>query len=277
MSAAPRTELAPMRDGARLATDVYLPAQSPAPALLVRTPYGRRRLEAIVYGHPRLYAARGYAVVCQDVRGRGDSEGEFRPFAQEGPDGHDAVEWVAAQPWCDGRVGMYGFSYPGFAQLAAAAERPPHLRAVAPAMTAADVRDEWLYEGGALRLAFVLWWACELGKDGAVRAGDEELLYEVLRLQGDLAAACREHSRRRSLPAALERAAPYAREWVSRAVDDEWWAGLSAVPGPAAVPGFFLAGWHDTFLEGTIAAYRRAAAGGPPMPRRPSEHDRIAS
>lgn len=265
---APRTELAPMRDGAGLATDVYLPAdERPAPALLVRTPYGRTRREAIVYGDPRLYAARGYAVVCQDVRGRGESEGEFAPFAQEGPDGHDAVEWVAAQPWCDGRVGMYGFSYPGFAQLAAAAERPPHLRAVAPAMTAADPREEWLYEGGALRLAFLLWWGCELGKDGAVRAGDEEALYELFHLQGDLAGACLAFSRRRSLPAALERVAPYVREWVTRAGDEEWWAKLSAPPGPAAAPSLFLAGWHDTFLEGTIAAFRLAAAAGPPPQR----------
>jgi putative CocE/NonD family hydrolase len=254
-----RTQSVPMRDGATLAADVYLPGERPAPALLVRTPYGRRRFESVVFGHPSRYVERGYAVVCQDVRGRGDSDGQFRPFAQEAADGHDSVEWIAGQQWCDGRVGMYGFSYPGFAQLAAAGLRPPHLRAIAPAMTAADVREEWLYESGILRLAFVIWWSSELGKGAAARAGDEDAFYELARVQRNLCEACWDYTRRRSLPPALERVSPFVAEWISRRDDPAYWAEREAPEGAAKLPGLYIAGWYDTFLEGTIAAFRRAS------------------
>jgi len=122
-----------MRDGVKLATDIYLPAsggkvvEGPMPALLARTPYDKgpgNNADAM-----RL-ARHGYMVVRQDVRGRFASEGEFMPFTQEAQDGYDTIEWVAVQPPCDGRVGTYGGSYLAYAQAAAATQNPPHLAAM---------------------------------------------------------------------------------------------------------------------------------------------------
>src|ERR1700761_702796 len=110
------------RDGLRLDADVYRPDQGgPYPVLLMRQPYGRRIASTVVFAHPRWYAAHGYIVVIQDVRGTGSSEGVFRAFETERDDGVDAVAWAARLPNSTGRVGMYGFSYQGMTQLLALA------------------------------------------------------------------------------------------------------------------------------------------------------------
>src|SRR5437868_14627392 len=101
------------RDGTRLRADLWRPADAagPLPALLSRTPYDKAQaVRDPLIDLPRLVRA-GYAVVVQDVRGRCASDGAFEPFRHEAADGADAVAWVAAQPWCDGRVGMFGASY----------------------------------------------------------------------------------------------------------------------------------------------------------------------
>lgn len=105
----------PMRDSVVLRADVYRPdVAAPVPAVLARTPYDRSfALTPPAALDPERATEAGFAVVCQDVRGRYDSEGEFYPFVSEGDDGHDSVEWVAAQPWCDGAVAMAGRSYTG--------------------------------------------------------------------------------------------------------------------------------------------------------------------
>ncbi|MEV1203843.1 CocE/NonD family hydrolase, partial [Microbispora rosea] len=146
----------PMRDGARLAATVWLPAPCGRhPVLLARTPYGRGpygpglRLDVA-----RLLSA-GYAVMVQDVRGTGESEGDLRFLTGEAADGYDTVTWAARQLWCDGQVGMFGDSYLGIAQLLAASERPDGLRAVAPSVSPAGLHDV-VYAGGVLRLGIVL-------------------------------------------------------------------------------------------------------------------------
>src|SRR5205823_4007302 len=100
--------MVPMADGVRLATDVYRPALAgealpgPFPALMERTPYGKQRDDLVAMA--KVFARRGYVVAVQDVRGRYASEGEWYAFAKEGPDGKEAVEWLAGQPFCDGKV-----------------------------------------------------------------------------------------------------------------------------------------------------------------------------
>src|ERR1039458_5682263 len=97
-----------MRDGVLLSTDLYRPAEGVWPALLLRTPYSKMQPPTMMASLDPIRAVReGFAVVIQDTRGRFDSEGEFSPF-DEGEDGFDCVGWVAAQPWCDGNVGMFG-------------------------------------------------------------------------------------------------------------------------------------------------------------------------
>lgn len=145
------------RDGVVLRADVYRPADGePVPALLHRTPYDRTdpTLVSAIVADPVRLARGGYAVVVQDVRGRFGSGGALRFFHQEHDDGHDAVEWAAAQPWCDGRVGIYGSSYHAMAAYQALAARPPHLGA-AVAMVGATDMDATTHPGGLFELGFL--------------------------------------------------------------------------------------------------------------------------
>src|SRR5438128_3907009 len=117
--------MVPMRDGARLATNVCLPeGKEPWPAVLTRTPYSKDRQAA---GADRAYTARQYARVVQDARGLFRSEGKYRPFVDDVNDGYDTVEWIAKQPWSNGKVGMTGGSAPGIIANFAALSAPPHL------------------------------------------------------------------------------------------------------------------------------------------------------
>src|SRR3954454_21787550 len=143
-----------MRDCVVLHADVYRPdAAAPVPVLVLRTPYDRARSLIPPSGiDPELATEAGFAVVCQDVRGQYGSEGDFYSFVHEGADGYDTVEWAAAQPWSTGAVGMVGRSYAGACQWLAAAERPPHLRAIAPVVTGSDFFEGWIYQGGAFQL-----------------------------------------------------------------------------------------------------------------------------
>jgi hypothetical protein len=143
--------MAPMRDGVRLATTVYLPAGSgPWPSVLARTPYGRSRS-----GPPSSarYNDGGYAWVIQDQRGRFDSEGEYRPHEVEMEDGYDTVEWVAAQPWSNGKVGMTGASALGIAANLAAAAAPPHLVAAYVVVAPHSLFYEGRFIGGVFKEA----------------------------------------------------------------------------------------------------------------------------
>jgi putative CocE/NonD family hydrolase len=131
----------PMRDGVTLAADVYLPPLAAGeadrwPIILTRTPYLKSN-EAFLET-ARYYTGQGYALVAMDVRGRGDSDGIFVPYVNDGPDGYDAIEWLAAQPWATGAVGTIGGSYPGCSQWLTALEQPPHLRAMIVAVTPSD-------------------------------------------------------------------------------------------------------------------------------------------
>lgn len=151
---------APMRDGARLDTCIWLPdGAAPAPAILVRTPYSRSVNAASEGPLVRLLEA-GYAVVLQQIRGVGRSEGRFSFFApHERSDGYDTVEWIAAQPWCSGAVGMDGHSYCAMTQILAAVARPPHLACIAPAVASLDFFQEPPYVGGAFSRMHTLVWA----------------------------------------------------------------------------------------------------------------------
>ncbi|MCI0844859.1 MAG: CocE/NonD family hydrolase, partial [Chloroflexi bacterium] len=122
----------PMRDGVTLYADIYRPdGDGPFPTILQRTPYDKTNALSATMLDPIRSAKAGFAVVIQDTRGRFASEGEFYAFRDEINDGYDTVEWAAAQPWSNGKVGMYGASYVGATQWLAATSRPPHLKAIA--------------------------------------------------------------------------------------------------------------------------------------------------
>lgn len=148
----------PMRDGLELAADVYMPKgeTGPMPAIVTATPYDKSGV--FMNEDIALYSTNGYAMVCVDLRGRGKSEGEWRPIVNDGPDCHDVVEWVAAQPWCTGKVGMTGLSYMGWVQWAAASQHPPHLAAMISTSAAGRWQQEIPYTDGCFQLYFG-WWA----------------------------------------------------------------------------------------------------------------------
>jgi predicted acyl esterase len=140
-----------MRDGVHLATDVYVPdGPGPHPVVLVRLPYdkcGRYTFMPLLAPH---FTERGYAFVAQDVRGKYRSEGEVFPFVHEVDDGYDTIDWLAAQTWCDGTVGMFGDSYFGFTQWAAVASGHPALRAIVPRVTGADLANLVAWTGAGV-------------------------------------------------------------------------------------------------------------------------------
>lgn len=133
----------PMRDGVRLATDVYLPrGDGPWPVVLVRLPYDKDSRYTFMPWLAPHFVGRGYAFVVQDVRGRFRSEGKTMPFVHEVEDGYDTLDWISAQPWA-GPIGMFGESYYGFTPWAAVASGHPALRAIVPRVTSADLA-RWL-------------------------------------------------------------------------------------------------------------------------------------
>ncbi|MCA9943797.1 MAG: CocE/NonD family hydrolase, partial [Anaerolineales bacterium] len=126
-----------MPDSIELATDLYRPAGlDNAPTVLMRTPYGRKSINQFF---AMIFAERGFNVVSQDVRGRFDSEDEFEPYVHEASDGEATLAWIAEQPWSNGRIGMWGQSYVGFVQWAAASTGTPHLHAMMPAITQSNL------------------------------------------------------------------------------------------------------------------------------------------
>lgn len=146
----------PMRDGVNLVTDVVRPnADGRYPAILIRTPYGRasNALEG------DWWAQRGYVLVSQDVRGRFDSEGDFDPMASEKKDGYDTLDWIAKQPWSNGKVGMIGGSYLGFVQWAAAVTGHPALKCIVPQVSPPDMFFNIPYDHGIFFLYGAAWWA----------------------------------------------------------------------------------------------------------------------
>ncbi len=254
-----------MRDGCVLLADVYRP-DTPGPhgVLLMRQPYGKQIASTVTYAHPVWYAAHGFVVVVQDVRGRGRSEGEFYPFRNESDDGYDSVEWCATLAGTTGRVGMYGFSYQGATQLLAAAARPPHLAAIAPAMTAADFYDGWTYLGGALALSFATQWANQLELETALRAGDEALASSL--------AGARQHPNTLYEQLPLTSVTPlsqadggYFNDWVAHPQRDSYWDACSAdMRAMTDLPALHIAGWYDTFLPATVHAFESLTAAGVP-------------
>jgi putative CocE/NonD family hydrolase len=234
----------PMRDGVILRADLYRPAASGRfPVLVFRTPYGKHGAADSDGVHLKA-VERGYAVLMQDVRGRYASGGIFNPYRQEGRDGYDTIEWAGAQPWSDGRVGTYGLSYPGAVQWLAALERPPHLVAMAPAMTFSSPR-RFFYMNGLFDRSWLPWIYQYVAPDARRRLGmsdegDAEEKWSAV--AGEFFAWLP----LRDLPA-LRREAPYYFEWLAHPPEDPWWdwAELGGRYGEVTPAVLNLSGWYD--------------------------------
>ncbi|GGJ97416.1 acyl esterase [Lentibacillus kapialis] len=257
-----------LSDGAVLRSDVYRPDDNEEyPILMLRLPYDKEtpRYYDEYLDVPRLVEA-GYAVILQDVRGRFASDGEFYPFIHEGEDGYEAVEWAAGLSFSNGKVGLFGMSYHGYTQLAAAAEKPPSLKAIAPVMTMGNP------------------WGDILGDEGSPNATGK---FETWVLGSIVEDQLKRRNRldRVKLNSYLEDMA----EWLHYAPADEWmpmkeldpnsfffdvmqdkvdpeWKENAKVNGKlksGEIPALFMGGWFDALLGSTLEAYE--AYGGPRM------------
>jgi putative CocE/NonD family hydrolase len=237
-----------MRDGVQLVADVYRPdAEGRFATLLQRTPYDRKGGAS----QAEDLAAAGYVVVLQDTRGRFDSEGEFYPFRNESDDGFDSVAWVAALPYSNGRVGMFGGSYVGATQMLAAAARPPQLAAIFPYITASEYYEGWTYQGGALMRWFASSWTSGLTIDTLRRkAAQKQKPREWVEREPIVACTLFE------IPTAAE-VAPYFEDWVTHESDDDYWrrVRVSDYYDQMSVKALHAGGWHDIFSTGSIRNY----------------------
>ena len=139
-----------MSDGVHLATDVWFPdGHGPFPVLFFRTPYHRKGAGST----GSAYTSGGYAYVKQDTRGKYDSEGEFHPLVYEARDGHDTLNWIAEQKWCNGRIGMVGNSYPGVVQIPAASGGHEDLKCIVPGVAPNSFFRDWIRYDGCFALA----------------------------------------------------------------------------------------------------------------------------
>ena len=276
-----------MRDGTILRADVYRPSgPGKWPVLLSRIPYGKHkpRYRTLHLDVVRA-AARGYAVVIQDVRGRHASEGEWYPFRFDGQDGFDTVEWCASQPWSDGNVGMFGMSYHGATQWLAAAESPPSLKAIAPGLTSADLYDSWTYLGGAFGLWWTGHWSAGFVLDNLADTPPElEDAVAETRKWAREPMALSSHLPIRDMPG-LKKVADYYYDWMDHPTYDDYWKKIGAWDRLAnvRVPVLSIGGYFDNFIRGTLRSYgwlkengstadcTRAATHGPgPVDTQPS-------
>ena len=262
------------RDGVTLRADIYRPKSSEKfPVILMRTPYDKSVSWAV--SPVFRMVPRGYVVIIQDVRGRYNSEGEWYPFRHEQADGFDAVEWAAALPYSNGKVGMMGASYVGATQMLAAIAQPPHLAAIAPNMTASNYHDGWTYQSGALEQWFDQNWTSQLAQNTLERLisqntnalGGTPILpladYPVFNF-GQLPADAH-------LTAAI---APYYLDWLAHPDYDDYWKQWSIEENfsKIAVPMLQVGGWYDIFNAGTLRNYMGAKAHGSTEAARTQQH-----
>jgi putative CocE/NonD family hydrolase len=244
----------PMRDGAILLGDHFAPETSePRGTVLIRTPYGRGFPTSALNG--RLFAARGYHVLIQSVRGTFGSGGTFRPMAQESDDGQDTVAWLREQPWFDGRLATVGGSYLGWTQWTVLRDPPPELRTAVVYVGPHDFRRA-VYGTGAFTLGDFLGWSDQIAhqEDG----GDLRRLLSAATARRRLRPALNGLPLPDAAEPVLRGRAPWYREWLSHPDgDDPWWEPYRA--GSALdrveVPVLLVSGWQDLFLEQSLEQY----------------------
>lgn len=243
------------RDGVTLRADIYRPAgDGPFPVLLQRTPYDKNN--AAPFAHKAV--AHGFMVVVQDVRGRYASEGEWYTFKYESDDGYDAVEWAAALPKSNGKVGMFGGSYVGATQMLAAIAHPPHLAGICPVVTASNYHENWTYQGGAFEQWFNESWTSGLAQDTVRRAytlasnamvGSTTLPLKQFPLFNTHLDA--------GSPAGTQVLAPYFLDWLAHPQYDSYWKQWSIEENyqNIQVPALTVAAWYDIFQGGSLRNY----------------------
>jgi len=253
-----------VRDGTKLAADIYRPARGGKPVegrfptLLTRTPYNKDGAA----NEGRYYAGRSYNVVANDVRGRYASEGTWRMIADDPSDGYDVVEWIAAQPWSDGKIGTFGTSYAGGTQHALAEMSPPHLTTMMPIDALSNSGISGMRHGGAFELR-IMNWIFQIGAPNSRAALADPTLQSALIVNGR---RIRQHVD--NLPVRLGttplKVVPEYEAWLVEAMqsgsESPFWKirGMSVVDHVADyadVPVLHITGWYDSWTRQVTLSY----------------------
>jgi putative CocE/NonD family hydrolase len=246
----------PMRDGVRLAADIYAPDTGddpdglPTPALPIvmdYIPYRKDEVDPAVMRHYLELPRHGYAVARVDIRGTGGSEGHAvdEYVAQEQEDGYDAIEWLAAQPWCDGHVNMMGISYGGFTALQVATLQPPHLTSIIPVDFTDDrYTDDCHYRGGLLRMYYDLGWY-----------GTRMVAWNAMPTDPTFAA----EGSRAIWERHLVEDEPYLLAWLRHQLDGPYWrqGSVADIVERITCPTFLIGGWRDGYPNPPLRLYER--------------------
>jgi uncharacterized protein len=241
----------PLRDGVHLNATVYTPREqkAPAPCIFTLTPY----IAQTYHARGIYFASHGLPFLTVDVRGRGNSEGEFRPFLQEAHDGYDVVEWLARQPYCNGKISMWGGSYAGYDQWAAAKEFPPHLSTIVPAASPYAGVDFPM--SGSVFFPYDMQWLTFTGGHASQHTVFEDDPFWAA------------HYRRwfksgkpfASLDTLLGNPSPIFQGWISHPHPDAYWDTYNPTAeqyAKLAIPILTITGSHDDDQPGALTHYR---------------------
>jgi putative CocE/NonD family hydrolase len=241
--------MVPMRDGVKLATDIYRPeAEGKFPAILVRLPYGKTEAYCEMPAFGWYFAKRGYVFVVQDVRGKYDSDGVPYPYVNEPDDGYMTQEWIATQPWFNGKIGTLGDSYYAYTQWASAWLRNPHLKTMITVVMATDLYGELYYINGAFSLYTRLGWLYECW-------GTRTMLFPDIK--PDLIPINWRYLPLITADEAAGQAVKCYKDVIKHPNRDAYWKGKSNdYPfDQVAVPVLHIAGWYDVILRGQLKDY----------------------
>ncbi|MBI5387055.1 MAG: CocE/NonD family hydrolase [Verrucomicrobia bacterium] len=239
--------MVPMRDGTQLAANIFLPKDGgPFPVILMRTPYGKMDEK---FGEARRYCPAGYAMVVQDCRGRGSSQGTWEPFRYDSDDGFDTQEWVGIQPWCNGHIGTSGGSYVGWTQWSAAPRGSRFLTCMVPGVPFTNPYREITYLGGAFQLSLAFGWGMGVGglkiEPAKLKEAFSYLPLKSWDEQGD-------------------KRVFFMRDWVAHPTYDDYWRARTIDDHfeRVTVPALNVGGWYDIFSQPTldhVAAVRHSS------------------
>lgn len=238
---------APARDSTKLSVDVFLPrgVNGPLPTIFLRSPY-----ESLLHMHIEWaiwWAKRGYAVAIQDCRGRFESEGTFYAYRDDGPDGDDALTWLAEQPWCNGKIGMSGRSYGGLVQWQTAPYRNPHLTALAPQVIMGDYFGDYHRIGGAVQWALTIAAAITFSTNVAFTQQGASHIFGNQRFYRHLPLITADEE-------VVGRPIPFYRDWMEHELYDDYWASLNTEDKlhEIDVPIYQQAAWYDPYTEAML-------------------------
>lgn len=241
----------PLRDGVKLNATVYRPQgqREPLPCIFTLTPY----ISQSYHDRGMYFARHGYVYLTIDVRGRGNSEGEFTPLLQEAKDGYDIVEWLARQPYCNGKITMWGGSYAGYDQWATAKEFPPHLATIIPVASPRPGVDFPFLQN--IYYLYDMQWLTLTGG----RTGQESIFADQAFWVSQFDKLYKAHRPFRELDAVVGNPSPIFQAWVAHPEPDAYWDGYSPSPQQFAkidLPILTITGQYDDDQPGALSFYQ---------------------